>query len=100
MISVYHVRPHMYAQRHGCDQCIQAGDAADDALRARQYNVSSELIEDINGKKFLCLTRKEVCVRRLLALQAKSHVNNSHADEGITDMRLTDVPDQLVTARQ
>ena len=25
VLSVYHVRPHMYAQRNGCDQCIQSG---------------------------------------------------------------------------
>jgi hypothetical protein len=55
-------------------------DDADDDLRARQYSVPSELIEDIDGKKVLCLTRKEVCVRRLLTLQARSHVNTSHAD--------------------
>ena len=79
---------------------VSKADDADDDLRARQYSVPSELIEDIDGKKFLCLTRKEVCVRRLLTLQARSHVNTSHADEGITNMGLTDVPDQLVAVRQ
>ena len=39
---------------------VSKADDADDDLRARQYSVPSELIEDIDGKKFLCLTRKEV----------------------------------------
>ena len=39
-------------------------------------------------------------MRRLVTIQARPHVNTSHADEGITNISLTDVPDQLVKHRQ
>ena len=47
---------------------VSKAGAADDALRARQYSVPSELIEDIDGKKCIFLTRKDMCVRRLPTL--------------------------------
>ena len=42
----------------------KAGGAAGDALRSRQYHIPAEYIEEIDGSKYLCITRKAVCVRR------------------------------------
>ena len=78
---------------------VSKTDDTEESLRSRQYSIPAEYVEEVNGAKFLCLARKEVVVRRLLTLQARVHVNTSHADEGITNMSLTDVPDQLAVAR-
>ena len=72
----------------------------DEKIKSRQYSIPTHLIDEFQGSKYLCISRKEVCVRRLLTIQARPHVNTSHADEGITNISLTDVPDQLIKRRQ
>ena len=74
--------------------------ASEEKIKSRTYSIPTELVMEVKGAKYLCLSRKEVCVRRLLTMQARAHVNTGHSNEGITNLSLTDIPDQLITLRQ